>query len=124
MSYDSTDLPLVNSCVWYRALLGDAVIGTRQIPMLIKHFADALEVAGSPHGACLFLSGHRSAKARQGKDDSVAPDAVFFSPAAIALVPHLIAVCGAEPSSPPDRACAKLLVGEQGDWDLLPRGLH
>jgi len=90
------------------------MIGTRQIPMLIKHFADALETAGWPRGACLFQSGHRVAT----------PDAIFFSPAAIALVPHLIAVCGAEPSSPPDRACATLLVGEQGDWDLLPRGLH
>ena len=88
----------------------DAVIGTRQIAMLVDHFADALEAAGWPLGGCLFLSG--------------VPEAVFFSPAAIAAVPHLIAVCGAEPSPPPDRDCATLLVGKQSDWDLLPRGLH
>ena len=119
-----TELPLLKSCLWYRALVCDALIGTRQIPMLIEHFADALEAAGWPHGACLFLSGHRFSKARQGKDDSAVPDAVFFSPAAIAAVPHLIAVCGAEPSPPPDRDCATLLVGKQSDWDLLPQGLH
>jgi hypothetical protein len=115
---------LVKSRLWYRALVRDAVIGTRQIPMLIEHFADALEAAGWPHGACLFLSEHRFSKARQGKDDSAVPEAVFFSPAAIAAVPHLIAMCGAEPSPPPDRACAMLLVGTQSDWDLLPQGLH
>jgi hypothetical protein len=40
------------------------------------------------------------------------------------VVPHLIAVCGAQPSPPPDRAGATLLVGKQSDWDLLPHGLH
>ena len=119
-----TGLPLVKSRLWYRALLCDAVISTRQIPVLIEHFADALQAAGWPHGACLFLSGHRSARVKQGKDDSAAPEAVFFSPAAIASVPHLIAVCGAEPSPPPDRDCATLVVGKQSDWDLLPRELH
>jgi len=39
-------------------------------------------------------------------------------------VPHLIAACGAEPGPPPDRACATLLVGNQSDWDLLPRPVH
>jgi len=91
--------------------LCDAVIGDRQIPMFRRHFADALGAAGWPAGACLFLSGRHT-------------KAVFFSPAAIAVVPHLIAVCGAGPSPPPDRACATLLVGTQSDWDLLPRGLH
>lgn len=72
--------------------------------MLREHFADALGAAGRPDGAV--------------------PEAVFFSPAAIAAVPHLIVVCGAEPSPPPDRVCATLLVGKQSDWDLLPRALH
>jgi len=119
-----TGLPLVNSRLWYRASLCDAVIGSRHIPMLIEHFADALEAAGWPHGACLFVSGHRFARARQGGDDSAVFKAVFFSPAAIAAVPHLIVVCGAEPSPPPDRAGATLLVGQQSDWDLLPRVLQ
>ena len=57
------------------------------------------------------------------KDDEEA-EAVFFSPAAIAAVPHLIAACGAEPGPPPDRACATLLVGNDSDRDLLPRRAH
>ena len=111
VSHDRTGLATVNSCVWYQAVLCDARIGAGQVPKLREHFADALGAAGSPEGACLFLSGRHTA-------------AVFFSPAAIAVVPHLIAVCGAEPSAPPDRACATLLVGQPSDWDLLPRGLH
>jgi hypothetical protein len=110
-SHGGTGLATVSSRLWYRAVLCDAVIGARQVPKLREHFADALGVAGWPDGACLFLSGRHAA-------------AVFFSPAAIAVVPHLIAVCGAEPSPPPDRACATLLVGKQSDWELLPRGLH
>jgi len=112
-NYGRAGLPLVNSRLWYRAGLCDAMIGTQQIPILVKHFAEALEAARWPPGACLFLSGHRSL-----------PESVFFSPAAIATVPHLIAMCGAEPSPPPDRDWATLLVGNQNDWDLLPRGLH
>jgi len=92
--------------------------------MFREHFADALEAAGWPDGACLFLSGRHTAGKRTAKDDSAVPEALFFSPAAIAAVPHLLAVCGAQPSPPPDRACATLLVGTQSDWDLLPRGLH
>ncbi len=116
--------PTVNSCLWYRAVLCDSLIASRRIPMLREHFADALESVGWPDGACLFLSGRQTADTKARDDDRAVPQAVFFSPAAIAAVPHLIAVCGAEPSPPPDRACATLLVGEQSDWDLLPRGLH
>jgi hypothetical protein len=104
--------------------LGDALIGARQVPMIREHFADALGAAGWPDGACLFLSGRRTGGTRRGEGHSAIPEALFFSPAAIAEVPHLIAVCGAEPSAPPDRECATLLVGKQSDWDLLPRGLH
>jgi hypothetical protein len=73
-------------------------------------------------GACLFLSTcHVRGKAAR-EDVSAGGEAIYFSPAAIAEVPHLIAVCGAEPSPPPDRGCATLLVGKETDWDLLPRG--
>ena len=92
--------------------------------MLREHFADALESVGWPDGACLFLSGRQTADTKARDDDSAVPEAVFFSPAAIEAVPHLIAVCGAEPSPPPDRACATPLAGKQSDWDLLTRGLH
>jgi hypothetical protein len=114
----------VTSRLWYRAVLCDAPISARQVPMIREYFADALGAAGWPDGACLFLSGGHTAGSRAGEDHSAVPEAVFFSPAAIAVVPHLIAVCGAEPSPPPDRACATLLVGKQSDWDLLPRGHH
>jgi hypothetical protein len=110
--------------LWYRAVLSDALIGARQVPMIREHFADALGAAGWPDGACLFLSRRHTTATKPGEDDNAVPEAVFFSPAAIAAVPHLIAVCGAEPSAPPDRACVTLLVGKQSDWDLLPQGLH
>lgn len=108
----------VNSRLWYRALLCDALPGARQVFMLTEHFADVLGAAGWPDGACLFLSGERIA------ESGAVSEALFFSPVAIAVVPHLIAVCGAQPSPPPDRAGATLLVGKQSDWDLLPHGLH
>jgi hypothetical protein len=92
--------------------------------VLTEHFADVLGAAGWPDGACLFLSGDRIARRGPRKDDSVVSEALFFSPVAIAVVPHLIAMCGAEPSHPPARAGATLLVGKQSDWDLLPHGLH
>lgn len=63
---------------------------------------------GLPNGACLFLSGRHTAGTRPGEDGSAVPEAVTFSPAAIAAVPHLIAVSGAEPSPPPERTCAVL----------------
>ena len=119
-----TGLPTVSSGLWYRAVLCDALIGTRQLPTFRKHFADALGAAGWPDGACLFLSRRHAAAKGSRKVDHATAEAVFFSPAAIAAVPHLIAVCGGEPSPPPDRACATLLVGKPSDWDLLPRGLH
>lgn len=88
----------MTSCLWYRAVLCDSLIAAHQIPMLREHSADALGAAGWPDGACLFLTGHRTAEATPGQDEGAVPEAVFFSPVAIAAVPHLIVVCGAEPS--------------------------
>ena len=119
-----TGLPTVTSRLWYRAVLCDALIGAHQVPMIREHVADALGAAGWPEGACVFLSRRQPAGTRLGKGDSAVPEAIFFSPAAITAVPHLIVVCGAEPSAPPERACTTLLVGRQSDWDLLPRALH
>ena len=114
----------MTSRVWYRAVLSDALTSAGQVPMIREHFAEALGAAGWPDGACLFLSTrHTGGRKGRGNDSTIA-DAIFFSPAAIAAVPHLIAVSGAEPSPPPDRACATLLVGTQSDWDLLPRRTH
>jgi hypothetical protein len=92
--------------------------------MIREHFADALGAAGWPDGACLFLSTRNARGDKAREDDSAVGEAIFFSPAAIAAVPHLIAVCGAVPSPPPDRECSTLLVGKESDWDLLPRGTH
>jgi hypothetical protein len=118
-----TGPPTMTSRLWYRAVLCDALVDARQLPIIREHFAEALGVAGWPDGACLFLSTrHVRGKARD--DVSTVGEAIYFSPAAIAEVPHLIAVCGAEPSPPPDRGCATLLVGRESDWDLLPRGTH
>src|ERR1041384_7417783 len=102
----------MTSRVWYRAVLCEALVSACQIPVIREHFADALGAAGWPEGACLFLSTRHTRRRRLREDDNAAAEAVFFSPAAIAAVPHLIAVCGAEPSPPPDRASATLLVGE------------
>jgi hypothetical protein len=104
--------------------LGDALVAASQLPMIRDHFADALGAAGWPDGACLFLSTRHAPGKKAREDDSAGAEAVFFSPAAIAAVPHLIAVCGAAPSPPPDRACSTLLVGKESDWDLLPRPTH
>jgi hypothetical protein len=105
----STETATLNSGLWYRALLSDALVGAKHVPMISQYFAEALRGTDWPEGACLFLSGN---------------EALFFSPAAIAAVPHLIVACGAQPSLPPDRASATLLVGKPHDWELLPHGLH
>lgn len=119
-----TGQPTVTSRLWYRAVLRDGLICAGHVQMIRKHCADALDAAGWPDGACLFLgTPHLRGKRARG-NASAAAEVVFFSPAAIAAVPHLIALCGAEPSPPPERACATLLVGQQSDWDLLPCSTH
>ena len=73
-------------------------------------FAEAITAAGDPEAACMFTT----------KDE----DAVYFSPASVSAVPHLIALLDAQPSPPPERDGASLLAGTQKDWDLLPRTVH
>jgi hypothetical protein len=112
----------MTSCLWYRATLRDDLIAAHQISTLREQFTEALGAAGWPDGACLFLVTRHIRRGRVRRNEEAR--AVFFSPAAIAAVPHLIAVFGAEPGRPPDRACATLLVGKECDWDLLPRQTH
>ncbi len=115
----------MTSGLWYRATLRDDRTVDEQVSMIREQFAAAVEAAGRPDGACLFLVSRHTGDGTVRADDSVGKaEALFFSPAAISLVPHLIAVCGADPSPPPDRACATLLVGKPTDWDLLPRQTH
>ena len=117
------DSPGVGSGLWYRAVASDASIAAKQLPLISDYFAEALYVAGSPDRACLFMTGSFSSPS----PDHSAPSGtaiIYFSPAAIELVPHLIASCGAAPSPPPDRAGATLLVGKLSDWGLLPYAHH
>ena len=110
---------------WYRASLRDEPTADRKISIIREQFAVAVEAAGSPDGACLFLTGQHAGSGTAGESDTMEEaDAIFFSPAAISIVPHLIAACSAVPSLPPDRACATLLVGKPTDWDLLPHPTH
>ena len=111
----------MTSRLWYRAAVGDDAIAANQISTIREQFEEALRAAGWPAGACLFLV-TRPARRGTAKDEDA--EALFFSPAAIAAVPHLIALCRAEPAPPPDRACATLLVGNESDWGLLPRPTH
>ena len=114
----------MTSGLWYRAALRNDLIAARQVSMIREQFAEALGAAGWPDGACLFLITRHGRTGRVRADHKEEAEAVFFSPAAIAAVPYLIAACGAEPGPPPDRACATLLVGNESDWDLLPRQTH
>ena len=73
-------------------------------------FTEAIAEAGDPEGACLFTVNGE--------------EAVYFSPASVSAVPHLIAMLEAHPSPPPERAGASLVAGAEKDWDLLPRTMH
>ena len=119
------------SDLWYRALLSDAQDVARHIAAVGEQFAAAVEAAGWPDGACLFVTSRDVRPGRshpdgnnENTDTPVDADALFFSPASVSAVPHLIAVCEATPSPPPGRAFATLLVGKQKDWDLLPHQIH
>ena len=100
----------MGSSVWYRAALSSEQVASGYVMAIRDQFAEALTAAGEPDGACLFATSEG--------------DAVYFSPASVSAVPHLIALLDAQPGPPPDRAGASLLVGTQNDWDLLPRTIH
>jgi hypothetical protein len=114
--------------MWYRALLSSEQIAAGHVGVVRRLFADAMSEARHPPGACLFATSHdtRIGRLRENTVDDVAldADALFFSPASISAIPHLIAQYGAEPSEPPERIRSALLVGVQGDWDLLPHSSH
>ena len=118
----------MSSCLWYRARLGPEQIASGQVENIRRRFAAAVGGAGSPEGACLFVTSHatRAARLREDAADHTAleADAVFFSPQSISVVPELISEYAAEPSEPPERTRAAMLVGRERDWDLLPRSTH
>jgi hypothetical protein len=100
----------VSSGVWYRAALSSEQVASGYVMAIRDQFAEALTAAGDPDGACLFTTADG--------------DAVYFSPASVSAVPHLIALLDARPSPPPERLGASLLAGADKDWDLLPRLMH
>ena len=118
----------VTSGMWYRAALSAEQVAAGDLDAIRRLFADAVNESGVPAGACLFVTSHDTT-ARGRRDDAedeayVDADAVFFSPASISAIPHVIAQYHAQPSPPPDRSRAALLEGDEGDWDLLPRSTH
>jgi hypothetical protein len=103
----------MRSDLWYRATLSAEQIATGQVASLRRLFAEAITGLIDDEGACLFATG-----------DNTRTVTVFFSPASISAVPHLIAQYRAQPGSPPERMDAALLVGQPEDWDLLPHSAH
>lgn len=118
----------MSSSLWYRARLGADQIASGEVERIRRRFAAAMDGAGSPDGGCLFVTSHdtRAGRLREDAADrtGIDADAVFFSPQSISFVPELISEYGAEPSEPPERARAAMLVGRDRDWDLLPRSIH
>ena len=100
----------MTSGVWYRAALTAEQVSSGFLMAIRDQFAEAITAAGDPDGACLFTTSEE--------------DVVYFSPASVSVVPHLIALVDAQPSPPPERMGASLLAGSQKDWDLLPRTIH
>ena len=113
--------------IWYRASLTSEQISAGAVCILQRLFMYSTRRLGGC-GVCLFATSHdtRPARLRENAEDDtiVDADAVFFSPASVRLVPHLIAYYAARPSDPPDRSRAALLVGTIADWDLLPWATH
>lgn len=114
---------LTSSRIWYRAVLTAEQVSAGLVMIVREQFAEALGNAEAPAGVCLFAVSPEPGKRKAaGRDEP--PPALYFSPASIAVMPYLIAACGAEPSPPPDRAQATLLVGQPTDWSLLAALSH
>jgi hypothetical protein len=116
------------SGIWYCAALTSAQVDAGAVGIIQRLFTYATRTAVGGQGICLFATSHdtRVGRLRENAEDDAAidADAVFFSPASVRLVPHLIAYYAARPSHPPDRCRAALLVGALADWDLLPCTSH
>jgi hypothetical protein len=112
--------------MWYRALLSGDQIAAGCVAAIRSQFAMAIQSAGEPVGACLFVTSRENADVAEPTDAVrvSGEDAVYFSPASVAAVRQMIAHYNARPSPPPARGRAALLVGRPSDWDLLPRSTH
>jgi hypothetical protein len=116
------------SQLWYSAVLhGDQIAGG-VLATIRQQFANAIDCAGTPDGACLFATIAQRANSDPNDEGATGAAAstqtLFFSPASVSAVPQLIVQSKAQPGPPPDRSTVELLVGKPRDWDLLPRSTH
>jgi len=106
--------PPTASRLWYRIALSSEQLAAGHGLAVRKLFRDAISGLIDQRGMWLVA----------GDADADASETLFVSPAAIAVVPHLIAQYDAQPGPPPVRARAALLVGDDGAWDQLPYSAH
>jgi hypothetical protein len=116
------------SRLWYRVRLRPDQIADGHVEIIRRRFVRAIKRRDDGADACLFLAPHATPgdgpRADSTGGEESAADALFFSPASIALIPHVLAGYDGEPCEPPDRAQASLLVGDARHWDLLPYTVH
>lgn len=114
--------------LWYYAILSEEQLADGALAAITQQFADVVNAAGAPDGACLFASlaepGPIVRAEERAFEGTVDGRAVFFSPASVSAVVQLIVSSKARPTPPPERCQVELLVGHQQDWDLLPRSTH
>lgn len=110
----------MTSAVWYRVALSNEQVASGLVGIIQRLFLEAMTDAGDSRGSCLFTTSDEASAAASEET----PTALYFSPASITLVPHVIAQYGGQPSPAPERDVASLLVGDDRDWDLLPRSIH
>jgi hypothetical protein len=114
--------------LWYCAILSEEQLADGALAVMTQQFADVINAAGAPKGACLFASIAEAdpidPAADGAREATVDGRAVFFSPASISAVVGLIVSSKARPTAPPERCQVELLVGNPQDWDLLPRSTH
>ena len=91
--------------VWYFVSLTTQQVAAGHVGIIQRLFTDAINDVVDPRGACLFVARDdtrpRRARPRVKGQSSTKAGAVFFSPASIALVPHLIVYYHAHPGPPP-----------------------
>jgi hypothetical protein len=116
------------SRLWYRVRLRPDQIAAGHVELIRRRFVRAVERVDGTVDMCLFIAAHAThlddLRADGVGELGSTADAVFFSPASIAAIPHVLARYGAELCEPPHRAYAALLVGEARHWDLLPYAAH
>jgi hypothetical protein len=123
----TADASAATSLIWYRATISHDQAVAGHVRAIRRLFRDAIGGRADVSGMWLFATGRTArveAAAADTAEEVAGLDTIFFSPESIVVIPHLIAQYAAEPSPPPGRECAVLLVGEPDAWNGLPRGAH